>query len=142
MSFWNHDHPRQEEYQRLWDELVPDSGPCETLEGETLRASSRIYRDYYNNGFGNNWSGALTFLDEHMGMPRRIRDLLAPYARGQIREHGGGQYGLHDPMVPALEELAELAVDAAGHLPRRPSPCDMLSLSEPDDFGQYDEEDE
>lgn len=140
--FWSNDHPRQAEYQALWDELVPAEGRCETLEGETLRASSRIYHDYYNNGFGNNWSGALNFLDRHLGVPRRIRDALEPYARGRIARFDSGQYGEGDQVAAALEELAELATDAAGHTPRRPSPCDMFDLQEPDDYGRDDDDEE
>lgn len=42
------------QYKVLYERLVPESGKCETLEGELLRAVSRIYYDYTNNGFGNN----------------------------------------------------------------------------------------
>jgi hypothetical protein len=43
-------------YNFLYDQLVPNDGPAEYLEGELLRAISRIHYDYLNNGFGNNWS--------------------------------------------------------------------------------------
>ena len=40
----------QKRWDELWDKLVPSSGPCETLEGETMRAMMKIAYRYYNDG--------------------------------------------------------------------------------------------
>lgn len=61
-SYWNDTGKYQTEYTRLFEQLVPASGNCDTLAGELIRSASRIGYDFYNNGFGNNTSGALNFL--------------------------------------------------------------------------------
>lgn len=40
----------QEEFDKLWKELVPASGRAETLHGELIRAAGRLTHEYYNNG--------------------------------------------------------------------------------------------
>jgi hypothetical protein len=67
-NFWDHSnpHPLNTDYQRLYNELVPTMGKSSTLQGEMLRASSRIAYDLYNNGWGNNWTGALYFLSANI----------------------------------------------------------------------------
>lgn len=64
-TFWNKAHPLTQTANGLFDLLVPGSGMCPTLQGELLRASSKISYDWFNNGWGcNNWSGAVVFLKE------------------------------------------------------------------------------
>lgn len=66
MNFWDQTHPLSADNERLFEQLVPGSGNCATLQGECLRAASKIGYDWYNNGWGcNNWSGAVVFLREH-----------------------------------------------------------------------------
>lgn len=66
MNFWDKTHPLSATADALYDKLIPSSGSCSTLQGELLRASSKIGYDWYNNGWGcNNWSGAVCFLQEH-----------------------------------------------------------------------------
>lgn len=48
--------------EELFSKLVPDTGKCETLEGEMIRASNKICYEMDNNGFGNDVSGAWNFL--------------------------------------------------------------------------------
>jgi hypothetical protein len=52
-TLWGNNHPRQAEWEALWDKHVPDSGPAETPYGEAIRALGRLQYDYYNNGFCN-----------------------------------------------------------------------------------------
>lgn len=49
-SYWVGNGRLQAVYNRLWKALVPESGPCETVEGEILRATSKLYYRYYNDG--------------------------------------------------------------------------------------------
>jgi hypothetical protein len=49
-SYWNNTGVYQQEYDRLYKELVPNSGSADTLRGELIRAISRISYDWYNNG--------------------------------------------------------------------------------------------
>jgi hypothetical protein len=49
-SYWAHTGAYEEEYNKLYSELVPSSGEAETVHGEMLRAISRLGYDYGNNG--------------------------------------------------------------------------------------------
>lgn len=120
--FWAGNHPRQAEYDAKWAELVPPEGKAKTLQGELLRAASRINHDYYNNGFGNNWSGALNMLDRYLKLPAGTKRALRPYARGRI--YPRHMYG-SPRMDGVLEDLIVRALDYGGDFP------DMFDLQEP-----------
>ena len=42
-----------QEYQELWDALVPKSGQADTVQGELVRVIARLANEYYRNGNGN-----------------------------------------------------------------------------------------
>lgn len=52
-SYWDENGAYQKEYNSLYNKLVPSSGSSETLHGELIRAISRLFWDYCNNGNGN-----------------------------------------------------------------------------------------
>lgn len=81
LSFWNNDHPLMTEYQYLAEIHIPSYGPCELNVGECLRAASKIAYDFYNNGFGNNWSGAYNYLLAYgrLNMSKEDLDFLGEY---------------------------------------------------------------
>ena len=157
-NFWDKTHPLAEKAEALFEQLVPNSGNCETLQGELLRASSKIGYDWYNNGWGcNNWSGAVIFLRDH------IADLpiLAPDANSSefhnalrsVHEYSHGEPvsindELADRWVTTIHEYV-VAKILANSTPI-PNEKDMWDFSEPDyipddedDDGWYeDDEDE
>lgn len=49
-SYWDESGAYQKEYKELYDKLVPTSGSSETLHGELIRAISRLFYEYCNNG--------------------------------------------------------------------------------------------
>ena len=49
-TYWNEQGIYQEEYNKLYEQLVPSSGSAKTLNGELIRAISRLSYDYFNNG--------------------------------------------------------------------------------------------
>jgi hypothetical protein len=49
-SYWNNNGAYQVEYDKLWKELVPSSGSCDTLHGELIRATGRLFYEFCNNG--------------------------------------------------------------------------------------------
>lgn len=53
LSFWDGNHPMMDEFKYLFDELVPDSGEADTEDGELIRAASRLFHEFCNNGNGN-----------------------------------------------------------------------------------------
>ncbi len=122
-------------FQPLWDRLVPDEGKCETLEGELLRAIGRIYHDYLNNGFGNNWSGALNFLDTHLGVTKPVCELLSQYSRGRVVR--GPSFDQNDPILVALDTLGRSVLTriTTNLSNLTPNPCDMFDLQDKDGWG-------
>ena len=60
-----------EQYEALWDYLVPASGKCATVQGEVIRLTGRIGDEIYRNG-GVNWDSdyrkMLKALQEYFGM--------------------------------------------------------------------------
>lgn len=49
-SYWNCDGAYQKEYNELYEKMVPEQGSCNTLNGELIRAVSRLSYEYFNNG--------------------------------------------------------------------------------------------
>ena len=135
-SFIDDKHPLDPAYKDLWDRLVPSTGKCDTIEGELLRAASRIYHDYTCNGFGNNWTGALRFLDEEIGLKKSIRDALKRYANCRICKGGDYMYVEgKDPILAALDQLMETVVILVMAKDKdpvsfTPNTRDMLDLNE------------
>lgn len=94
-SYFMEENPAElfDDYAKLWDKLVPASGKCETVEGELLRAATRLTYDYYNNGFGNNWSNSYAYLrDFKKNYPEiagrmdtgNALSVLRPYKNGRM----------------------------------------------------------
>ena len=52
-SYWDDNGAYQKEYDSLYEELVPPSGEAKCINGKMLRAISRLYYDFCNNGNGN-----------------------------------------------------------------------------------------
>jgi hypothetical protein len=49
-TYWSGTGALQKEYDALYDALVPSQGKADTIEGEVLRASSKIVYRHYNDG--------------------------------------------------------------------------------------------
>ena len=95
-NFWDKTHRLSAQADQLFEELVPPVGMCNTVQGELLRASSKIGYDWYNNGWGcNNWSGAVRFLQEYtdtmpvQGTSQQIKEFYS--ALRQVYEYSHGE---------------------------------------------------
>lgn len=64
----------QEQYQALWDLLVPGKGPASTVQGEVIRVTGRVLHELLDNG-GVNWD-------------RDFRAMLRALS-GYLRQSGG-----------------------------------------------------
>jgi hypothetical protein len=108
-NFWDQTHPLSKKSEELFEQLVPGSGNCETLQGELLRAASKIGYDWYNNGWGcNNWSGAVIFLREHIAdLPIMHPDAKSDEFHNALREVHGFSHG--EP-ADITDERADLLV--------------------------------
>lgn len=49
-NYWNHEGAYERETEKLYDDLVPAMGEAETINGELIRISHRLYHEYCNNG--------------------------------------------------------------------------------------------
>jgi hypothetical protein len=49
-TYWNGTGALQKEYEALYEKLVPAQGAAETIEGEVLRAASKIVYRHFNDG--------------------------------------------------------------------------------------------
>jgi len=62
--------PALRQYGELWDLLVPDSGQCQTLQGEVIRIAGRVGHEVYDNG-GINWDRSFgKLLDQYLSVVR------------------------------------------------------------------------
>lgn len=61
-DYWSDAGKYSKEWDALYDKLVKPSGKSTTIAGEAIRATSRLIHECYNNGWGNNVSGAYFYL--------------------------------------------------------------------------------
>ena len=131
-SYWNHNGELQELYDKLSEELVPDVGNCKTLQGEVLRAASKLYYRWFNDGdriqdggykpeFGPSVMNAFGFLlakaDSNIDLRKlQFNALLRNVSNADSEEE----------YEEALEELATAAIRFAGTKPLIPNEEDML----------------
>ena len=133
-TYWNKTGRYQAEYDRLV-ELMPDMGKADTVAGELIRATSKLGYDFYNNGMGNNTSGAINFLAEAGVFPTFHDDetysTVYEYTRGQCYQ---GRYE-GDCLHCAIERTTDRTIEfilANPELETKPNDTDMHDLSEPD----------
>jgi len=128
--YWDNNGRYEKEANEL-QALVPSMGQAETQRGEIMRAGSKIYYDFYNNGFGNNWAAPLAFLDQNISLSPDVFDFLSQYAAGVV--HGGrGDDAIIEKMLDEVVQGA-LKVD-----PDKPAAGDMWDT----DTSRYDFPDE
>lgn len=105
--YWHEAGKHQADYARLCDELIPAVGKCDTVAGEILRCVTRLAYDLYNNGMGNNTSGAANFLLHHGVMDYETHSTIYPYTRGMLYD---GHYE-GDALQVAIERTIDFAVE-------------------------------
>lgn len=106
-TYWNHKGKFQAEYDRMVDELMPAMGACDTVAGELIRSVSRLGYDFYNNGMGNNTSGAANFLREKGAIDPDTYDTIYEFTRGRLYE---GRYN-GDSLQVAIERAVDMTVE-------------------------------
>ena len=106
---FNADAMRKRVFSRLWDQLVPDSGQCQTLQGEVIRIAGRVGHEVYDNG-GINLDRSFGALpDQYLGVVRSGLPMLpASVARAEAAvAYLKGCSMSHQ----AVDDLTELAVE-------------------------------
>ena len=129
-TYWNQTGKYQEQYNQMMDDLVPVSGKCDTLAGELVRSASRLGYDFYNNGMGNNTSGALNFLKHHSAIDDDVYDTIYEYTRGRI--YNGNYNG--DVFHYAIERMIDQTMAMIVNNPV------LLTIENKEDMFDYEEE--
>src|SRR5262249_25453552 len=73
------------EHARLWDELVPPSGPAATVQGEVIRIVGKLTREAYTNG-NINWIPTGTLLWRFVAHTLDDPETFSADERAQIME--------------------------------------------------------
>lgn len=139
MKYWNQAGKYQDEYNQLFTSLVPSMGECETVGGEVIRAVSKIYYDAFNNGFCNNTSGPLNYLEDVLD----YKDFACVYNVLRFYVNTGGYVNINEDIQEALDKMVDLAVEFNINNPEKAldvNDVDMLDYTDPDPV--YDEEEE
>jgi len=141
-TYWNNKGQFQEQFDDLI-KLMPIVGNCETQAGEMIRAANRLAYDFYNNGMGNNTSGAANFLLEKGAIDYETYVTVYEYTRGRLYH---GDYDGDDLQV-AIERTIDQTVEFIMRNPTLVTAAnteDMLNFSDPDkhydDEYEYDED--
>lgn len=78
--FWFNNHPLTPLADELNERFIPTMGKTEYVQSEVLRAIIKLNHDYYNNGFGNNMSQPVAFI-EHYFLPRATVEFRPAFER-------------------------------------------------------------
>ena len=128
-TYWNNKGKFQAEYDRMTEELMPAMGACDIVAGELIRAVSRLGYDLYNNGMGNNTSGAVNFLLEKGAIDADTYDTIYEYTRGRL--YRGNYNG--DSLQVAIERAVDMTVEMILRNPQ------LLTMANTEDMFDYAE---
>lgn len=156
-TFWFENHPLSAQRDILFDKLVPAFGSCDTLQGELLLAANKISHDYFNNGWGNNWSGSLMYLKKYFRMlctsPQPLGaefnaalSLIEPFACGSMAAYA---FVNDEDIVAAITLIEQEVVQAIlDNQTEIKNPSSIFDLQKPDEETpeeapeEYEEEDD
>jgi hypothetical protein len=126
-TYWSGKGLHQADYTRLV-ELMPGSGNADTLAGELVRACTRLAYDLYNNGMGNNTSGAVNMLRSKGAIDAATHATIYPLTRGAI--YNGGYNG--DSFQLAVESAIDQTIEfiLAGSATTTPNTEDMFTYED------------
>ena len=128
-TYWNKQGAYQADLDRMCDQLIPMMGKCETVAGEMLRAASRLGYDLYNNGMGNNTSGAVNFLLAKGVIDAEMHETIHEYTRGLLYD---GRYE-GDSFQVAIERMIDRTVE---HILEHP---ELVTAENTEDMFDYEE---
>lgn len=129
-TFWNRNHPLQNVLMDVENRLMTTEGPTPYLETEVLRAASRISYDYFNNGFGNDVSQAVAYIDL-FHVPYATAGFLAAWKN--VRE-----IALWGEPVRSCSEIDEQITLISAEILQRVAEADRLGLLNPRGPEMYD----
>jgi len=104
-TYWSQNGKYQTDYDRLVG-LMPAVGDAETVAGEMIRSVSRLGHELYNNGMGNNSSGAVNFLWARSAIDQKTHEAIHPMTMGRI--YNGNYNG--DSLQVAIESAIDQTI--------------------------------
>ena len=110
-NYWDGNGKYQEQFERLEDDLVPESGSCSTVAGELIRAAGRLNWYFYNNGMGNNTSGAINLLQHHGVVDSKTFSAIHNYSRGKLYKGNFGADRLHNAIIRMTDRTVEFIME-------------------------------
>lgn len=130
-TYWSGKGRFQAEFNELV-KLMPLMGASDVLAGELIRAANRLAYDFYNNGMGNNTSGAINFLQHHSAIDPDVYNTVHPWTTGRI--YNGSYEG--DSLQLAIERVIDQTVEMIVRNPQ------LTSIANTDDIFNHSDEDE
>jgi hypothetical protein len=132
-TYWNNKGRFQAEYDELI-KLMPAMGAADTVAGELIRSVSRLGYDFYNNGMGNNTSGAVNFLRQRGAIDPATHATIYPYTTGSL--YRGDYEG--DALQRAIESAVDQTVEMIVRNPQLTSMENREDMFDYEDEMQYD----
>ena len=129
------------EWDRLWKELVANSGASETVEGEMLRAIGKVYYRYYNDGdlffkgYGIETAGsAFWYLTNVSPLKDHLRSIL------DLEKMDQSDDAYEAELVKAINAILTYVKSREGKYAKNSN--DMLSYQKQAKDAPYNQEDE
>jgi hypothetical protein len=129
-TFWAGDHALQPVLADVEKRLMTVEGPTAYLETEVLRSASRISYDYFNNGFGNDVSQAVAYIDRYH-VPYATPEFLAAWQN--VRD-----IALWGEPVRSCPEIDGQITLVSAEILQRVAEADRLGLLNPRGPEMYD----
>ena len=141
-TYWNSNGTFQATYENLYAALVPASGSCPTLEGELLRATCKLYYDYYNNGMCNNTSGPALFISGFFDQINARVDVRTALHEIYLESNTGGytSRNLENQLELVADFIIELISSKNGEY--QENSADMYDKQEPDNYDDEDDDED
>ena len=86
-TYWSGTGALQKEYEALYNKLVPSQGAADTIEGEVLRAASKIVYRHYNDGDEFN-EASFDQLEQYIGKVTSYDDLAHKSTEFAVKANG------------------------------------------------------
>jgi len=131
-TYWANKGKYQKDYDRLL-ELMPIMGNSDKVAGELIRAVSKLGYELYNNGMGNNSSGAVNMLRAYGVINGDTYETIYPMTKG--RTYNGNYNG--DSFQLAIESSIDQTIKHILDNPKLESQDNSVDM-----FTYEDDEDE
>ena len=114
-----------EEFQLLWDLLVPSMGKAETAQGEVIRIAGRVQHEFLDNGCMNWDDDFRKMLDAflrylQLGNGFSKEDLMSAELLVQLLKENGGWGGDRRPADYCIMQLCHGLGETKSHTPLPP----------------------